>query len=137
MTPVLIDTNVVIDIVGEDPVWRDWSEYALADALMSAPTIVNPIVYAELAARYDRVEDIDGLLRRLGLQREDLPWPAAFLAGRAHLEYRARGGDRRTPLPDFFIGAHAAVRRYRLLTRDARRYRTYFPSVDLICPNSD
>lgn len=137
MTPVLIDTNVVIDIVGEDPVWRDWSEYALAEALLSAPTIVNPIVYAELAARYDRVEDIDGLLRRLGLQREDLPWPAAFLAGRAHLEYRSRGGDRRTPLPDFFIGAHAAVRRYRLLTRDARRYRTYFPTVDLICPDSD
>lgn len=137
MTPVLIDTNVVIDIVGEDPVWRDWSECALADALLSAPTIVNPVVYAELAARYDRVEDIDGLLRRLGLQREDLPWPAAFLAGRAHLDYRSRGGDRRTPLPDFFIGAHAAVRRYRLLTRDARRYRTYFPTVELICPDSE
>ena len=137
MTPVLIDTNVVIDIVGEDPVWRDWSEHALADALLSAPTIVNPIVYAELAARFDRVEDIDGLLRKLGLQREDLPWPAAFLAGRAHVEYRGRGGERRSPLPDFFIGAHAAVRRYTLLTRDARRYRTYFPSVNLICPDSD
>ncbi len=137
MTPVLVDSNVVIDIVGNDTTWRDWSENALAEALLSAPAIINPVVYAELAARYGRIEDVDRILRTLGLQREDLPWPAAFLAGRAHQAYRRRGGSRLSPLPDFFIGAHAAVRRYALLTRDARRYRTYFPSLDLICPDDD
>lgn len=137
MTPVLIDSNVIFEIFGESPEWRDWSELALEQAAANGPVLVNPIIYAEISARFERAEEVDRLLEDAGLDREDLPWGAAFLAGRAHQAYRRRGGERRSPLPDFFIGAHAAVRRYTLLTRDARRYRTYFPGVDLICPDSD
>ena len=136
MTPVLVDSNVIFDILREDPEWREWSETALRRAAAEAPVLVNPIVYAEISARFDRAEEVDRLLEEGGLEREDLPWPAAFLAGRAHQAYRRRGGERRSPLPDFFIGAHAAARGYALLTRDARRYRTYFPMVELITPDA-
>lgn len=136
-TPVLVDTSVVIDVMTQDAEWRRWSEHALRTAAAAGPTVINQIVYAELAARFERDTDLDDLLTDAGIGRDRLPWSAAFLAGQAHQIYRKRGGERRATLPDFFIGAHAAVRRYRLLTRDARRYRTYFPSVDLICPDSD
>lgn len=95
------------------------------------------MVYAEISAGYEKASDVDAILDAFALDLEDLPWSAAFLAGRAYQSYRRRGGERRSPLPDFFIGAHAAVQRYTLLTRDARRYRSYFPSVRLICPDSD
>lgn len=136
MTPVLLDANVILDILTDDPVWRIWSSNALAEATATTSVYVNPIVYAEISARFLRVEDVDLVLDKLRLERNGLPWPAAFLAGRAHQAYRRRGGNRQSPMPDFFIGAHAAVAKYRLLTRDARRYRTYFPTVRLICPPS-
>lgn len=136
MTVVLVDTNVILDILTEDRDWRDWSEDALAKATHESSVLINPIVYAEISARFKRSDEVDAVVDGLRLIRDDLPWTAAFLAGRAHQVYRKRGGDRRSPMPDFFIGAHAAVARYRLLTRDGRRFRTYFPSVELITPPS-
>jgi predicted nucleic acid-binding protein len=136
MTFVLIDANVILDILTEDRTWRDWSEEALAKATHETSVLINPIVYAEISARFRRSDDVDAIVDGLRLTRDDLPWSAAFLAGRAHQAYRKRGGDRRSPMPDFFIGAHAAVARYRLLTRDGKRFRTYFPDVELITPLS-
>jgi predicted nucleic acid-binding protein len=135
--PTLVDTNVIIDVMTQDAEWHLWSENALRRAAAAGSTVINQIVYAELAPRFERETELDDLLIDAGIGRDRLPWPAAFLAGQAHQLYRKRGGERRATLPDFFIGAHAAVRRYALLTRDARLYRTYFPSVDLICPDSD
>lgn len=135
--PTLVDTSVIIDVMTQDAEWRLWSENALRKAATAGSTVINQVVYAELAVRFERETELDDLLIDAGIGRDRLPWSAAFLAGQAHQIYRKRGGERRATLPDFFIGAHAAVRRYRLLTRDARRYRTYFPSVDLICPDSD
>ncbi|MDZ4059885.1 type II toxin-antitoxin system VapC family toxin [Brevundimonas sp.] len=137
MTPVLVDSNVIFDVLKPGSEWQAWSESALSRAASRGPVLVNPMVYAEISARFERASEVDHLLEQVGLGRDELPWSAAFLAGRAYQAYRKRGGERRSPLPDFFIGAHAVVRRYTLLTRDARRYRTYFPSVDLICPDSD
>jgi len=135
MTPVLVDSNVILDIVAPLGDWKTWSMNALERAIDSGAVYINPMVYAEISAGYEKASDVDAVLDELALGLEDLPWSAAFLAGRAYQSYRKRGGDRRSPLPDFFIGAHAAVRRYTVLTRDARRYRTYFPSVELICPD--
>ena len=137
MRPVLVDSNVILDIAIADSPWCEWSEIALKMSAESRLLIINPIIYAEISVGFLEIADVDALVDEAGLGREDLPWGAAFLAGKAFKRYRREGGERRSPLPDFFIGAHAAVRRYTLLTRDARRYRTYFPSVDLICPDSD
>lgn len=137
MSAVLVDSNVIFDVGAADNTWSNWSTRALSRAADQGPIYVNPIVYAEISAGYSHSAEVDLILEQLGLDREDLPWAAAFLAGHAHLAYRRRGGERRSPLPDFFIGAHAAVRRYTLLTRDARHYRTYFPMVQLICPDND
>lgn len=117
-------------MVGEAEKWADWSVAALARAVV----VINPIVYAEVSVGFDRIEDLDAVLPATTFRREILPYSAGFLAGKAFLTYRRRGGERRSPLPDFYIGAHAAVRRYTLLTRDATRYRTYFPTVDLDAP---
>lgn len=134
-----MDSGVVLDIVTEDPSWATWSEDALAKARDGGPIVINPIVYAEVSTGFDRIEDLDDALpiedlQREDLQREALPFEAGFVAGKVFLAYRRRGGEKTAPLPDFYIGAHAAVRRYRLLTRDVARYRTYFPTVDLIAP---
>lgn len=137
MTPVLVDSNVIFDVAAPVGDWKAWSMDALAYAADRGALYINSIIYAEISAGYRHAQEVDAILDDLGLNREDVPWSAAFLAGRAYQAYRRRGGERRSPLPDFFIGAHAAVRRYALLTRDARRYRTYFPSVELICPDSD
>lgn len=137
MSPVLVDSNVILDIAIADSPWRDWSASALSLSAENRSLIINPIIYAEVSVGFLEIADVDALVDEAGLTRENLPWGAAFLAGKAFKRYRRGGGERRSPLPDFFIGAHAAVRRYTLLTRDARRYRTYFPSVDLICPDSD
>ena len=137
MSPVLVDSNVILDIAIADSPWRDWSASALSRGAEHRSLIINPVIYAEVSVGFLEIADVDALVDEAGLTREDLPWGAAFLAGKAFKRYRRGGGERRSPLPDFFIGAHAAVRRYTLLTRDARRYRTYFPSVDLICPDSD
>jgi predicted nucleic acid-binding protein len=133
----LVDSSVILDIVTEDPAWADWSETALARARDDSLLVINPIVYAEVSTGFDRIEDLDDSLPAEDFQREALPYEAGFLAGKAFLAYRRRGGQKRSPLPDFYIGAHAAVRGYRLLTRDVARYRTYFPTVKVIAPGPE
>ena len=135
MPTILVDANVLLDILIPDPEWEEWSSAALAEAAESSLLAINPIVFAEVSVGFDRIEELEAALPE-ELQREALPWDAAFLAGKAFVSYRRRGGSKRSPLPDFYIGAHAAVRGYTLLTRDARRYRTYFPSLPLIAPTN-
>lgn len=134
MTATLVDSNVLVDVLVGDPRWAKWSDKALIDSLEKGPVFVNPVIYAEISLGFPSVEECDASLDVQGVERIPLPWPAAFLAGRAFREYRRRAGTRRSPLPDFFIGAHAAVEGLRLLTRDTRRYRTYFPTVELVVP---
>lgn len=131
----LVDSNVILDIATEDETWFDWSAAALADQARVGALFVNPIVYAEVSLNYDRIEDLDTALPESLFTRAALPYQAGFLAARAFASYRARRDSRRSPLPDFYIGAHAAVGKLHLLTRDARRYRTYFPTVRLITPS--
>ena len=130
----LVDSNVLIDVISGDPAWEAWSAQALARAASAGRVAINATIYAEVSIGFTRIESLESALDELRLARLALPWPAAFLAGKAFLEYRRRGGERRSPLPDFFIGAHAAVAGMRLLSRDSTRYRAYFPSLDLICP---
>lgn len=134
MEPVLVDSNVLLDIFTQDPVWEEWSSSAVRRLVESRSLVVNPIVYAEISVRFSAVEELEERLPAAVFKREALPWDAAFLAGRSFLEYRRRGGLGRAPLPDFYIGAHAAVRGYSLVTRDAARYRTYFPTLEIIAP---
>lgn len=131
----MIDSNVLLDLVTEDSTWLAWSEAAVMEAADSARLVINPIIFAEVSVGYARIEDMEAALPMDLLEREALPYEAAFLAGKAFAAYRHRGGQKRSPLPDFFIGAHAAIGTYRLLTRDAPRYRTYFPTVSLITPD--
>jgi predicted nucleic acid-binding protein len=135
MAAVLIDSNVLLDLMTEDSRWFAWSVQAISDAADHARVVINPIIYAEVSVRYSRIEDLEAALPRAMIDREPVPYEAAFLAGKSFLAYRRRGGAKTSPLSDFFIGAHAAVAGYRLLTRDAARYRTYFPKVALIAPN--
>lgn len=132
----LVDSSVLLDIATADPVWADWSSQALAAAVRGGPVVLNPIVYAEVSIGYERIEDLGDALPPEIFRRAPLPFVAAFLAGKAHRTYRQRGGTRTTTLPDFFIGAHAAVAGMALLTRDARRFHTYFPTVRLIAPEA-
>lgn len=131
----LVDANVLLDILTEDQRWFGWSSGALAAAADEGALVVNPIVYAEVSVRFSRIEDLDEALPPGTYVRAPLPWSAAFLAGKCFLDYRRRGGERRSPLPDFYIGAHAAVQGLRLLSRDATRYRTYFPTLDVVAPD--
>jgi predicted nucleic acid-binding protein len=130
----LVDTNVLLDIATDDPKWSKWSSDALAEARDRGRVVINPIIYAEVSVGYDTVEALDRALPPTDFEREPLPFPAGFLAGKAYLLYRRRGGTRTSPLGDFYVGAHAAVSSYDLLTRDDSRYRTYFPTVHLIAP---
>lgn len=132
----LIDSNVLLDILTEDPLWCDWSVDALAHAADSGPIHINPIIFSEVSIRFTTVEELDEALPPRDFRREPIPWAAAFLAGKAFVEYRRNKGTKATTLPDFFIGAHAAVAGLDLLTRDVGRYRTYFPTVTLITPDS-
>ena len=132
---VLIDSNVLLDVMTEDSLWFSWSAAALANAVETYRIVINPIIYAEISIRYLRIEDLDEALPRTSIDREPIPYEAAFLAGKAFSLYKQKGGTKRSPLPDFFIGAHAAIAGYRVLTRDAARYRTYFPKLPLIAPN--
>lgn len=132
--PTLVDSNVILDIVTEDEEWLDWSATALAARAKAGRLVINPIIYAEVAARFERIEDLDDALPDDYFQRQALPWEAAFLAGRSFVRYRRRGGQRRSPMPDFYIGAHAVLAGMTLLTRDARRYRTYFPGLRVVAP---
>jgi predicted nucleic acid-binding protein len=134
MTAILVDSNVILDVFTEDPKWSAWSSAALAEATETTRLVINPIVYAEVSIHFLRIEDLDAALPRDRFIREPIPFEAAFLAGKAFLGYRRRGGPRPSPLPDFFIGAHAAVAGYRVLTRDPDRFRTHFPKLDLITP---
>jgi predicted nucleic acid-binding protein len=131
---VVVDSNVLLDVLTEDPKWLAWSSTRLAELAEEAALVINPIIYAEVSIRFDEIEDLDDAVSPDHFRRESLPWEAAFLAGKAFLQYRRRGGRRRSPLPDFYIGAHAAVRRWRLLTRDPRRYRLYFPALSILAP---
>jgi predicted nucleic acid-binding protein len=134
VTATLVDSNVLIDVLSGDPIWADWSSQALAELGSEGPLVINPMIYAEVSHRYSRKELLDRELPEDTFIRESIPWAAAFLAGKVYVEYRRRGGHRRSPLPDFFIGAHAATAGLRLLTRDSSRYRTYFPTLDLVAP---
>jgi predicted nucleic acid-binding protein len=134
VTPVLVDSNVLLDVATEDPVWGAHSAKALATVASTSVLVIDPIVYAEVSVGYSSIEALDEALPAETYRRDPLPWEAAFLAGKCFLAYRRRGGERTAPLPDFYIGAHAAVRGYRLLTRDPRRYRPYFPRLELIHP---
>lgn len=129
-----MESNVLLDVFSEDPAWFDWSSEALSSMAETSTLVVNPIVYAEVSARFTTIEELEEALPADRFARESLPWEAAFLAGKCYLAYRRRGGERRSPLPDFYIGAHAAVRGMTLLTRDASRYRTYFPKLELVSP---
>jgi predicted nucleic acid-binding protein len=132
----IVDTNVLVDLLQPTSPWRDWCDDRLQEARRRGPVIVNPIIYAELSAGFPTPDLLDAALSPSRFEREDLPWNAAFLAGKAYLSYRRSGGDRRSPLPDFYIGAHAAVKAYKLLTRDLGRYRTYFPAIEIIAPDT-
>lgn len=136
MTDTLVDTNVLLDVAKPDPRWSDWSDHYMVDAADQGALVMNQVIYAELAAGFDSMEALDDAFTAERFRRESVPWDAAYLAGIAFLEYRRRGGRRTAPLPDFFIGAHAAVRRYRLLTRDRGHYARYFPTLDIISPDT-
>ena len=135
MTTTLVDSNVLLDILTEDGRWFDWSSQALVDAANFGRIVINAVIYSEISVRFSRIEELEEAIPRTLVEREHIPYEAAFLAGKVFLAYRRAGGQRHSPLPDFFIGAHAAVAGYRLLTRDGRRrYRDYFPKLDVIAP---
>jgi len=134
VSDTLVDSNVILDILTEDAEWLEWSSSALEERAERSVLVINPMVYAEVSIRFERIEDLDHALPDTAFRRDALPWEAAFLAGKCFLAYRQRGGVRQSPLPDFYIGAHAAVARMTLLTRDAARYRPYFPSLEVIAP---
>jgi len=131
---VLVDSNVLLDVLTEDRRWFSWSSEALARCADESGLVINPIVYAEVSIGFDRIEDVESALPPDVFVRSPLPWDAGFLAGKCFQAYRRRGGEKRSSLPDFYIGAHAAVSGLALLTRDPARYRTYFPKLSLIAP---
>jgi predicted nucleic acid-binding protein len=133
---VLVDSCVLLDVLNEDAEWFDWSSAAVAQAADEGVLVINPLIYAEVSVRFQRFEDLEDALPPDDFIRTPLPWSAAFLAGKTFLDYRRHGGTNTAPLPDFYIGAHAAVAKFTLLTRDVRRYRTYFPTVRLVAPGS-
>lgn len=130
----LVDSNVLLDVITEDDEWFEWSAARLAEAADRGALFVNPLIYAEVAAGFERIEDLDDALPSSYYRRVALPWESAFLAGQCFVRYRRRGGTRRAPMPDFYIGAHAAIAGLTLLTRDAERYRAYFPTLHLVAP---
>jgi predicted nucleic acid-binding protein len=130
----LVDTNVLLDVVTDDPTWAGWSIAQLDAAALRGGLTINPVVYAELSVRFATVEAMDAMLERAGVKLTEIPRSALFLAGKAFQRYRAGGGVRTGVLPDFLIGAHAAVTGTPLLTRDTGRFRAYFPTVELVTP---
>jgi predicted nucleic acid-binding protein len=130
----LIDTNVLFDLVTNDPIWADWSLRQLEVQAMQERLVINPVVYAELSISFDRFEEVDAFLGGTGIDVDEIPRAAHFIAGKAYQAYRARRGTKTGVLPDFFIGAHAVVEGISLLTRDVGRYRSYFPTIMLIAP---
>lgn len=135
MTGVLVDSNVLLDVLTEDATWFDWSSRQLAHSADTGLLAINPIIYAEVSVGFATIEELEEVLPAARFVRLPLPWEVAFLAGKCFLSYRRRKGSRRSPLPDFYIGAHAAVAGLALLTRDATRYRTYSPRLQIIAPD--
>ncbi len=134
MTATLVDSNVLLDLFTRDPTWYAWSSQAVADAANTSRIVINAVIYSEASVRFSSIEDFEEVLATPVIEREHIPYEAAFLAGKAYAMYRRRSGNKLSPLPDFFVGAHAAVAGYRLITRDATRVRTYFPQVTVITP---
>jgi hypothetical protein len=134
---VLVDSNVLLDIAIGDPKWAPWSSQALADCAEYTTLAINPIIYAEVSIGFQTIEALDAALPGQIFERAPLPWEAGFLAGKCFLDYRRRGGEKSSPLPDFYIGAHAAIEQLAILTRDAARYRTYFPKLEVLAPAKD
>lgn len=135
MAEMMVDSNVLLDVLTEDPQWFTWSSRMLERIGQDHILVINPIIYAEISIGFDQIEDMDAALPASMLERRPIPLEAAFLAGKCFLKYRRHGGEKRSPLPDFFIGAHAAVEQMTLITRDASRYPTYFPKLRLIRPD--
>lgn len=133
---LIVDTNVLVAVLQDDPQWADSSIGQLRAQSKVHELIVNPVIYAELSLMFEAMEALDAAVERMDLRFQELPRPSLFLAGKAFVRYRREGGNKHNVLPDFFIGAHAAVQRYGILTRDARRYRSYFPTVDLMTPSA-
>jgi predicted nucleic acid-binding protein len=131
---ILVDTNVLLDVLEDDPQWADWSQGQLEAASLTDPLLINPVIYSELSMAFERIEELESALTEASLGLEEIPREALFLAGKAFLIYRRRQGTKMGVLPDFYIGAHAAVAGYPILTRDVGRYRSYFPTVRLIAP---
>ena len=131
---VLVDSCVLLDVFTEDAAWFEWSSAALSRQGDRGKLIINPVVYAEISVRFARIEEVEAILTPEAFEYRAIPREAAFLAGKCFLQYRRRGGGKALPLPDFLIGAHAAVEQFDILTRDCDRFRTYFPTVTLICP---
>jgi predicted nucleic acid-binding protein len=136
MSMTLLDTNVLIDLLENRPVWGQWSFRQLEAIGFADGVVINQIVYGEASVPYVPKTDYDAVLDVEWLNKEDLPWEAAFLAAKVHAGYRKKGGQKTMALPDFFVGAHAGIKRYRVITRDAARYRTYFPEVEVIAPDT-
>jgi predicted nucleic acid-binding protein len=134
---VLVDSNIILDIATNDPKWSEWSGSALSECTEHATLVINPIIYAEVSIGYTTIEALNSALPRNVYQRDPLPWEAGFLAGKCFLAYRRRGGSRNTPMPDFYIGAHAAIEHLAVLTRDAARFQTYFPKLEILSPPKD
>ena len=132
--PILIDSNVLLDIFTEDKKWFEWSSDILAESAEHDLLYINPIIYSEISIGFERIEELERALPSDYIQRDDLPYEAAFLAGKCFLQYRKAGGAKRSPLPDFYIGSHAAVKGWSILTRDKGRYHSYFPTLDVIAP---
>jgi hypothetical protein len=135
VSETLVDSSVLLDLLTEDREWFDWSSAAMESEAERSVLVIDPIIYAEVSIRFERIEVLDDALPPSMFRRDELPWEAAFLAGKCFLRYRRRGGARQSPLPDFYIGAHAAVTGMTLLTRDARRYRDYFPRLRVVAPS--
>lgn len=131
---VLVDTCVLVDVLQNDPQWADWSIAQLRGQALLHALAINPIIYAEISLSFSTLEALDEVVATLGLEVREIPRPALFLAAKAYAQYRRRGGSRQQVLPDFFIGAHAAVLGWPLLTRDARRFRSYFPTLEVVAP---
>lgn len=134
MSKILVDSNVILDIVTQDPAWYEWSATQLETLAEDYAFIINPIIYSEVSIGFTHIEELEETLPAEFFRRESLPWEAGFLAGKCFLKYRRSGGVRRSPLPDFYIGAHAAILGIPLITRDSRRYQNYFPKLKLILP---
>jgi predicted nucleic acid-binding protein len=133
---ILVDSNIILDIVTEDPEWFHWSSKTFAHYADTNILVINPIIYAEVSIGFERIEEVEEVLSLTNFRRSHIPWEAAFLAGKCFMKYRKRGEKERLPLPDFFIGAHATIMGMTLMTRDVSRYRTYFPKLSLISPEN-